>query len=209
MPFPLAIRSPYQVSDELYPDVLRPGLGFPVALTADDGAVRDLAAGSVTIRTQHQGHMRGAVSVRRGGVSVLVTDARVILTGARPAAESLLAGHVQHDWLVAVGGSSGRGLFRGNALRLVLQMDSGDYQVVTLAFDGDVDVHELAQDIARRAARRRLAADASAPFDRRWLELAEAPRLAATDGEFALHWMPEHTRVVTQMCALERAGVPA
>lgn len=209
MPFPLAIRSQHQLPDDLYPVVLRAGSALPVALYAGDGAVRDVAASSLVVRTQHNGHVREAASVRRGGVDVRVTDERVILVGARPTPDSILVGHVLLDWVVAVGGSTGRGLFRGDALRLVLQMDSGDYQVLTLTLDGDVDVHELAQDIARRTARRWLARESSSPLVTRWRALADAPRLTAEHGAFALHWTPSHTRVVTQVCSLERAGVPA
>ena len=208
MPFPIAIRSQHQLRDELYPVVLGPESALPVALSAEDGAIRDLVSRSMSVRLQHNGHVRDAMSVRRGGVDVLVTDARVILMGARQTPDSMLTGHVLLDWIVAVGGSSVRGLFRDDALRLVLQMDGGDYRVVTLTFDSDADVHEIAQDIARRTAARHLAARPGGVREGVWQAMAAVGRKHAADGEFALHWMPSHV-VVPDPVAPERLGVPA
>lgn len=209
MPFPLAIRSPHQLSDELYPVVRSDDAGHPVALHAGDGEVRELVARSVTVRPQNNGHMRDGVSVRRGGVDVLVTDARVILVGARPTPDSLLVGHVLLDWVVAVGGSTSRRFFRDDALRLVIRMANGDYHVLTLVLQGDVDVHEVAQDIARRTAVRHLATHVGGARERAWQGLAGVAKQAAAPGEFALHWMPTHVAVPLPGPAVERIGVPA
>lgn len=206
MPFPIAIRSPRQLPDGLYP-VVRAGAGLPVVLTAADGGVRDLTARTMTIRTQNGGHVRDSVSVRRGGIDVLVTDSRVVLTGARPTPDSVLAGHVLLEWIVAVGGSTGRGLFSDDALRLVVRMENGDYHVITLVLDGDVDVHEVAQDIARRTAVRHLATHSGGSRETAWRGLTGVARQSAPPGEFALHWMPTHVAVPT--VAAERLGVPA
>jgi hypothetical protein len=193
----------------LYPVVTPSGAALPVLLGDDDGAVRDLTARSLTIRTQRDGHVRERVAVRRGGVDVLVTDSRVILAGARQPADSLLAGHIRLDWIVAVGGCTERGVFRGDALRLVLQFDNGDYSVVTLSFDSDLDVHELAQDIARRTAARWLATHVAGPLTERWSALASVARQSAEHGEFALIWMPSHARVIDPALTVGRLGVPA
>lgn len=209
MPFPLAIRSPHQLSDELYPVVRSDDAGHPVALNTGDGAVRELVARSVTVRTQNNGHMRDGVSVRRGGVDVLLTDARVILVGARPTPDSLLVGHVLLDWVVAVGGSTGRGFFRDDALRLVIRIANGDYHVLTLVLQGDVDVHEVAQDIARRTAVRHLATHVGGARERAWQGLTGVAKQTAAPGEFALHWMPTHVAVPLPGLAVERIGVPA
>lgn len=209
MPFPLAIRSPHQLSDELYPVVRTDDAGRPVALDARDGAVRELVARSVTVRTQNNGHVRDGVSVRRGGVDVLVTDARIILVGTRPTPDSLLAGHVLLDWIVAVGGSTSRGFFRDDALRLVIRMMNGDYHVLTLVLQGDVDVHEVAQDIARRTAVRHLSTHVGGARERAWQGLAGVAKQTAAPGEFALHWMPTHVAVPLLDPAIERLGVPA
>lgn len=206
MPFPLAIRSPHQLADELYP-VVRAGAGLPVALTVEDGGVRDLAARTMTVRTQNGGHVRESVSVRRGGIDLLVTDSRVVFTGARPTPDSVLAGHVLLEWIVAVGGSTGRRLFGEDALRLVLRRDNGDYHVITLVLDGDVDVHEVAQDIARRTAVRHLATHSGGARESAWRGLVGVARQSAPAGEFALHWMPTHVAVPTVVA--ERLGVPA
>ena len=209
VPFPVALRSHRLVADELYPVVNPAGSELPVVLRDEDGAVRDLRARSLTIRTQREGHVRDGIVVRRGGVDVLVTDARVILTGARPTADSILAGHVRLDWIVAVGACAGRGLLRGDALRLVIQLDNGDYHVLTLTFESDVDVHELAQDIARRTARHWLATAASAPMVSRWTSLSGAAKMTAEPGEFALYWTPEHVQVADPVSSYERLVVPA
>lgn len=209
MPFPLAIRSQHQLPDVLYPVVTPSGAALPVLLSDEDGAVRDLTARTLTIHAQREGHVRDRLAVRRGGVDVLVTDARVVLAGARQSADSVLAGHVLLDWIVAVGGCTERGAFRGDALRLVLQFDNGDYSVVTLTFDGELDVHELAQDIARRTADRWLATHVAAPLTPRWTAMAAVAKKTAGHGEFALHWMPSHTLVVDPALTLGRIGVPA
>ncbi|MDO7867840.1 hypothetical protein [Nocardioides jiangxiensis] len=209
MPFPVALRSHRLMADELYPVVNPAGSELPVVLRDEDGAVRDLEARSLAIRTQRDGHVRDGIVVRRGGVDVLVTDARVVFTGGRPAADCILAGHVRLDWIVAVGASAGHGFLRGDALRLVIQLDDGDYTVLTLTFDTDVDVHELAQDIARRTAHHWLATAASSPLVERWRTMAAAARLADEAGDFALHWMPEHLRVAAPLAAADQLVVPA
>ncbi len=192
MSFPLVLRSPLQSGDHLRPAMSTFGDGLPVVLDEADGAVRDLTASGITVREQDNGHVRVTHRSRRA-TDVLVTDARVILVGERHA-DRLAAGHVRLDWIVAVGGSTGRGFFRSDELRLVLQHADGAYAVVTLAFDSDVDVHEVAQDIAQRAAQAWLATG-TGPDVQQWQALASAPKLAAPEGEFALHFAPSYVRV--------------
>lgn len=207
--FPLATRSQHQRSDGRYPIVASTGSVCPVVLDAADGDVRRAAMRSLSIQAQHKGHVRDTTLQRRGAGDLIVTDARVILAGSRPTPDSLVTGHVLLDWIVAVGGCSAGGRLRGDALRLVLQLDNGEYHVVTITFHHDVDVHELAQDIARRTARRWLAEQGSSPLASRWSELAGAERLSAPAGEFALHFTPSHSRVTAPAGALDRMGIPA
>lgn len=207
--FPLAHRTQHQRPDARFPVVAAHGSACPVVLDAEDGDVRWASMRALSIQAQREGHVRETVAIRRGAGDVLVTDARVVLVGSRPMADTLMTGHVLLDWIVAVGGCASGSRFRGDALRLVLQFDDGEYHVVTLTFEGDVDVHELAQDIARRTAQRWLGLQGASPLVRRWHALAEAERLTAEDGEFALHFTPSHTRVTAPVAGLERAGVPA
>ncbi len=208
MPFPLTLRSPRQLADELYPAVTPAGSPLPVFLDRADGSVRDVTARSLKLRTQRGGHVRDGV-VLRGGLDLLLTDARLVITGGRPTPDSVLAGHVPLDWIVAVGGSSSGSLFRNDALRLVVQIATGEYRVLTFTFDTDLDVHELAQDLARRTARHWLEKHGGGDFAHRWHVLASAERLSAPDGEFALHAMPEHRRVPGPARGVEQLCVPA
>lgn len=207
--FPLACRSQHQQPDDRFPVVAARGSVCPVVLGADDGDVRRVELRSLSVQAQRDGHVRDALSLRRSAGELFVTDSRVVLSVSRPTPDTLLAGHVLLDWAVAVGGSTGAGRFRDDALRLVIELTQGEYVVVTATFDEAVDVHELAQDIARRTARRWLAVQGPSPLVRRWEALAEAPRLEAAPGEFALHFTPSYTRVTAPCQVLDRAGVPA
>lgn len=206
MPFPLALRSPRQLADEFYPAVTPAGSPLPVYLDRADGSVRDVTARSLKLRTQRDGHVRDGV-VLRGGLDLLLTDARLVITGGRPTPDSVLAGHVPLDQIVAVGGSSSGSLFQNDALRLVIRIASGEYRVLTFTFDTEMDVHELAQDVARRTALLWLETHGGGDFAGRWHALASVARLHAPDGEFALHSMPEYRRVSPS--GAEQLCVPA
>lgn len=207
--FPVAFRSQQQAPDARFPVVAARGSACPVVLAAEDGDVRWVAVRALSVQAQREGHVRETFAIRRGAGDVLVTDARVVLVGSRPTTDTLMTGHVLLDWIVAVGGCTSGSRFRDDALRLVLQFEDGEYHVVTLTFEDDVDVHELAQDIARRTARRWLSVQGASSLVRDWETLAEAPRLVAEEGEFALHVAPSHTRVAAPAIGLERGGVPA
>ena len=206
MPFPLAIRSPRQFADELYPAVTPAGSPLPVFLDGWDGAVRTLAPRSLAIHTQHVGHVSEGAVVR-GDLELLVTDSRVVIVGGRPTPDSVQAGHIPLDRIVAVGGSATARPFRGDALRLVIQLDTGEYRVLTFDVGSDVDVHELAQDIARRTARHWLDVHGGGELLHTWRAVADAERLTAARGEFALHSMPEHRRVASR--GADQLCVPA
>lgn len=207
--FPLACRSPRQLPDARFPVIAARNAPCPVVLTPEDGALRSIPMRSLTVNVQREGHVRGAAWLGRGAGDLLVTDSRVIVVGDRPTPDTLMAGHVLLDWIVAVGGCAEGSRFRDDALRVVIQLDTGEYRVLTFTFAAGVDVHEVAQDIARRTARSWLASQGSSPLVRRWHALAEAAKLTAEDGEFALHWTPSHTRVAAPLGQRVSAGASA
>jgi hypothetical protein len=198
MPFPIVtVRSHHHEPDELFPIVAPPQADMPVVMHADDGEIVSAQAREMTVRTQHDGHVRELVTVRRRGIDVRVTDARVVVSAEHSPHHGVLAGHVKYPWLVAVGGSMSNSRFSDDELRLVVQRSGGDYAVLTLGFEPDADVHGMARDIAQRAARLWLEMHPGAHDERaeQWLSVAEAQRGKAKAGEFALHWMPEHVKV--------------
>jgi len=198
MPFPIVtVRSRHHEPDELFPIVSSPAADLPVVMHSDDGETLSLRAREITVRTQHEGHVRELVTVRRRGIDVLVTDSRVVVTADHASPDGVLAGHVKYPWLVAVGGSTSNGRFSDDVLRLVVQRSGGDYAVMTIGFEPDADVHGLARDIARRAARLWLEMHPGVMSESadNWRAMAEVHRGKAKAGEFALHWMPEHVTV--------------
>lgn len=198
MPFPIVtVRSHHNDPDDLFPVISAPAADLPVVLHSDDGETLGFQAREITVRTQHDGHVRELVTVRRRGIDVLVTDARVVVSAEHAGHHGVLAGHVKYPWLVAVGGSTGNGRFDDDELRLVVQRSAGDYAVLTVGFDSGVDVHGLAQDIAQRACRLWLEMHPGVKGEtaEHWAAMAEVARGDAPAGEFALHWMPEHVRV--------------
>lgn len=197
MLFPLDVRAPLEAGDDLRPETSTFGAGLPVVLDDADGAVRDLAATRLAVGHMSDGDLRRAFSSRRRP-DALVTDSRVVFSSGRRGTR-LVVGHVRYDWLVAVGGREG-GPFRGNELRLDLQHASGEYAVVTLSFDRSIDVHEVAQDIIRRAALHWLTlrgGDVTTPAwqAESWQPLLQAPKAVAPRGEFAMHLAPSYERV--------------
>jgi hypothetical protein len=211
MSFPIvAVRTPQHAPDELFPLVAPAEADLSVVLHADDTGPMALTAREISVRTQFEGRVRDLVAVRRRGVEVVITDARVIVTCERAVRGSVLAGHVKYPWLVAVGGSDRRGRFDDAELRMIVQRSAGDYAVLTIGFEPAVDVNGLARDIARRAAALWLetqsdGVDESTPL---WQALATAERLEGEQGEFALHWMPEHIRVDSLSRPAVRSDVP-
>ena len=200
MSFPIvAVRTSHHAPDELFPLVAPPEADLPVVLHADDGHAMAVTAREISVRTQFEGRVRELVAVRRRGVEVTITDARVIVTCERAPHGSVLAGHVKYPWLVAVGGSQREGRFDDDELRLIVQRSAGDYAVLTIGFEDGVDVNGLAQEIAHRAADLWLEThpDGRQENTALWQGIATAEKLHAAKGEFALHWMPDHIRVDT------------
>lgn len=212
MPFPIVtVRSLHHEPDELFPVVAAPSADLPVVMHSDDGEAISVLARELAVRTQNDGRVRELVTVRRRGIDVLITDSRVVVTAEHASPHGVLAGHVKYPWLVAVGGSAANGRFADDELRLVVQRSGGDYAVLTIGFEPDTDVHGLARDIARRAARLWLETHPGVMNESadRWREMAEVHRAKAKAGEFALHWMPEHVRVDSLNRPLVRFDNPA
>lgn len=212
MPFPIVtIRSHHHEPDDLFPVVAAPTADLPVVLHSDDGATLGVQAREITVRAQHDGHVRELVTVRRRGIDVLITDSRVVVSSEHAGHHGVLAGHVKYPWLVAVGGSTGSSRFDDDELRLVVQRSAGDYAVLTIGFDAGVDVHALAQDIAQRASRLWLEMHPGVTSEaaEQWEAMADVARGDAPAGEFALHWMPEHVRVDNLTRPMVRFDSPA
>lgn len=205
MSFPIVdVRTQHHAPDELFPLVAEADLA--VVLHADDTRAMSVTGREISVRTQLEGHVREVVAVRRRAVEVTITDARVIVTCEHVPRGSVLAGHVKYPWLVAVGGSSRQGRL-DDELRMIVRRSAGDYAVLTVGFEHTVDVNALARDIARRAADRWLETHSGDAHENTalWQGLAAAEKLQAADGEFALHWMPDHVRVDTP----NRPALPA
>lgn len=212
MPFPIVtVRSVHNEPDELFPVIAAPSADLPVLMHADDGETLGVRAREITVRTQNDGHVRELVTVRRRGIDVLITDSRVVVSAEHASPHGVLAGHVKYPWLVAVGGSTGNGRFADDELRLVVQRSGGDYAVLTIGFEPDMDVHGLARDIAHRAARLWLEMHPGVKGEAadRWRAAADVQRGKAKAGEFALHWMPDHVRVDSLTRPLVRFDSPA
>lgn len=198
MPFPIvAVRTPHHAPNDLFPLVAPPEADLPVVLHADDGHAMSVTAREISVRAQLEGRVRDLVALRRRGVELVITDARVIVTCEHAPHGSVLAGHVKYPWLVAVGGSQREGRFDDDELRLIVQRSAGDYAVLTIGFEDGVDVHGLAQEIAHRAAGMWLASHPDGRHENTalWQGVAASEKLDAVKGEFALHWMPDHVRV--------------
>lgn len=191
-----------------------PGEGTnEIAIEPRDGSdVIAVPVKGLTLRLNANGSSRRLGSVSDAKVTLYVTDARVAFAcskfdkgggwiggvGTMVAFNSvskvraamrrrgkMLVGHVRYPWLRSVGGSPKRGFGDEERLRLVVPPPDGDgWLVLNLDLPKNVDSPSLAADIARRAARHRVArgADASA-----FAAALEARPLVGEKNKFALH----------------------
>lgn len=165
-------------------------------LRPDDRNPVTFRAREITLRSQLDGHITELLNLRRSDVVATLTDLRVALAVNPTAEHGQMDGEVDLSWVVAVGGSTGKGRERDH-LRIIVQRMSGGYLVVDLGMaPEEQDVHEIAAAIARRAAEHWLVRHRGETGEvaETWVRLATAAPLQDSPedvGDYHLHWMPE------------------
>jgi hypothetical protein len=191
-----------------------PGEGTnQIAIEPRDGSqVVEIPVKGLTLRLNANGSSRRLGAVSDVKVTLYVTDARVAfacskfdkgggwiggigtmvvfnsvskMRAAMRRRGKMLVGHVRYPWLDSVGGSPKRGFGDEERLRLVVPPPDGNgWLLLDLDLPKNVDSPGLAADIARRAARHRIAhgADAGA-----LASALEARPLVGEKKKFALH----------------------
>lgn len=208
----------------LYPGLVAEQVPPFVQLTSADGAPGCLWANNLTITLTSEGRSQELLDLEQAAVAVTVTDARVAYACAQydqgggwagisgggalislaanaisrsrakqRSAGSCLVGHVRYEWLSAVG-SSVKTRWPSHNYLLVTTMTSGMTQATALSFPPGTDSPFIAADIARRAARQRLAEGVAENEHAEWRRLSQAAPLPASD-QGGWHCMPSWREV--------------
>lgn len=201
-PFTMMARHGYDEAgcdDRLSPNLGQDGLAEFTAFDGDIHGPVPVRVATWTRQTLPSGsfRMNSETVWRLSGLSLYITDARLLLLADRPDGPGRkTAGHIRYPWINAVGFRPKQSFLYDCELTVGLQQDSDDrdelgwFYELKLLLAPTTDSAALAQQIVRRLARHHLShavlPDSVVPgFE----SLSEAPRLPDPDkGEHSTYW---------------------
>lgn len=144
----------------------------------------------------------GFIGFGVGAAVALAANVASRALAARRRKGKALVGHVRYRWLSHVGAASKAGLLSRDKVRILVREGNqsahpGAHLELLLLFKRGIDPHEIAAEIARRAAQARLLeTDLSDEHRSEFELLAEASKLANKPKEYATHAMPTYYRAI-------------